>query len=37
MLEPYAVKVACMVLKGKGSREALDLLGGCFKTVLYFK
>jgi len=28
MLEPYAVKVACAVLRGEWSRETLDLLGG---------
>ena len=27
MLEPYAVKVACTVLRGEESRETLDLLG----------
>lgn len=31
MLELYAVKVACMVLRGEGSHEALDLLG-CSKS-----
>ncbi len=28
MLEPYAVKVACTVLRGERSRETPDLLGG---------
>jgi hypothetical protein len=38
MLEPYAVKVACTVLRGERSREAPDLPGGakkrCFRYIL---